>query len=273
MKLGLALAAIAVAFPLSASAANIYLFDSAPTASSYEFTTYLPAGESFTTSNYAAQGQYGYFDKALGFYYRKDGQATLVPRYQAMNTSFVYDPSVEGAILSIDAALTQKHYLYLDGQSVTPSTPIAFTLRVLAEQDGKLYEASAFGGAAPGLMGWNYSSLTGLVASDFLLFDRDNPYAPRTETGLDFTGGSIRFGFEVVPQRVIYTNGNPIPQTSYSTAFYEVDDFGITLRTGDIVAGGGVGVGGVPEPATWALMITGFGLTGVGLRRRRLAVA
>jgi hypothetical protein len=181
-----------------------------------------------------------------------------------MNSSFVYDPSVDGAILSIDAALTQKHYLYLDGQSVTPSTPLTHTLRVLAEQDGKLYEASAFGGTAPGILGWNYSSLTGLVANDFLMFDRDNPYAPRTETGLDFAGGPIRFGFEVVPSRVVYTNGDPIPQTSYSTAFYEVDDFGIVLRTADIVAGVGV-----PEPATWTLMIAGFGLAGLGLRRRR----
>ena len=29
--------------------------------------------------------------------------------------------------------------------------------------------------------------------------------------------------------------------------------------------------GGVPEPASWALMIAGFGLTGAMLRRRRRA--
>lgn len=34
-----------------------------------------------------------------------------------------------------------------------------------------------------------------------------------------------------------------------------------------------VGGPAVPEPATWALMITGFGLAGVALRRRRSAIA
>ena len=34
-----------------------------------------------------------------------------------------------------------------------------------------------------------------------------------------------------------------------------------------------VSVAGVPEPTSWALMIAGFGLTGVALRRRRAAQA
>jgi hypothetical protein len=34
-----------------------------------------------------------------------------------------------------------------------------------------------------------------------------------------------------------------------------------------------IAVAGVPEPATWALMIGGFGLAGVALRRRRAALA
>lgn len=266
MKLGLALAAFVVAAPLSASAGNVYLFDAAPAAANYELTTYEPAGETFTTGNYVAQGPYGYFDTALGFYYVKSGQAISIPRYQALNTSFVYDPSVQGEILSLDAALTQKTNLYLDGQSVSFSTPPAFTLRILAEQGGELYEAAAFGGTAPGPLGWNFSTLSNLQASDFLLFDRDAPYAPRTQTGLDFAGSQIRFGFEVTPYRVVYTNGTLIPATSSSTSYFEVDNFGITLRTADPVIGGG---GAVPEPATWALMIGGFGLTGEMLRRRR----
>jgi hypothetical protein len=38
-----------------------------------------------------------------------------------------------------------------------------------------------------------------------------------------------------------------------------------------VIPGGGGGV--IPEPATWAMMIAGFGLVGVAVRRRRKAVA
>lgn len=37
--------------------------------------------------------------------------------------------------------------------------------------------------------------------------------------------------------------------------------------------GAGTTVGGVPEPTTWAMLITGFGLVGFAARRRRTAVA
>jgi hypothetical protein len=47
-------------------------------------------------------------------------------------------------------------------------------------------------------------------------------------------------------------------------------DFGAFKLTiegpGEILAGGGMG--GVPEPAAWAMMITGFGLVGGAMRRR-----
>ena len=36
-----------------------------------------------------------------------------------------------------------------------------------------------------------------------------------------------------------------------------------------VTAAGSAPVGGVPEPAAWALMLAGFGLTGVVARRRR----
>ena len=44
-----------------------------------------------------------------------------------------------------------------------------------------------------------------------------------------------------------------------------------TSESGTFLTGlGGVVGGGVPEPATWAMMITGFGLIGMAMRRRRV---
>ena len=52
--------------------------------------------------------------------------------------------------------------------------------------------------------------------------------------------------------------------------FFEPSDDIYDQYWGDVVSSVG---GAVPEPATWALMITGFGLTGSMLRRRRVAAA
>jgi hypothetical protein len=56
---------------------------------------------------------------------------------------------------------------------------------------------------------------------------------------------------------------------------FDSTGYRITFSDGfgpDILGGGG-GSGGVPEPASWALMIAGFGLAGGRLRRRRVARA
>jgi hypothetical protein len=39
-----------------------------------------------------------------------------------------------------------------------------------------------------------------------------------------------------------------------------------------VTAAPGIGVGGVPEPASWAMLIAGFGLTGAAMRRRAAAL-
>ena len=44
-----------------------------------------------------------------------------------------------------------------------------------------------------------------------------------------------------------------------------------TSDSGVFLAGGG-SVGGVPEPASWALMVAGFGIAGAAARRRRFSV-
>jgi hypothetical protein len=69
---------------------------------------------------------------------------------------------------------------------------------------------------------------------------------------------------------------------AYSSAFMVAHGFGYNLADNPtypgytvVASNGGGGIietlpGGVPEPATWALMISGFGMVGMGLRRRRL---
>ena len=46
-----------------------------------------------------------------------------------------------------------------------------------------------------------------------------------------------------------------------------------TSESGTFLSDLAVTGGGVPEPATWAMMIAGFGLTGVAIRRRRASIA
>lgn len=50
---------------------------------------------------------------------------------------------------------------------------------------------------------------------------------------------------------------------------------GVTANAGTYLVNNrfGAAPGGVPEPASWTLMIAGFGLTGAALRRRRTAIA
>lgn len=85
------------------------------------------------------------------------------------------------------------------------------------------------------------------IAGDTITVDVPRAWLP--SQGADIS----QYGYNMWP-RIIGTGNN---------AF--VSDFGpdTTNLTGT----------SVPEPGTWALMITGFGLAGVGLRRRRTALA
>ncbi|TAJ68649.1 MAG: PEP-CTERM sorting domain-containing protein [Phenylobacterium sp.] len=77
-----------------------------------------------------------------------------------------------------------------------------------------------------------------------------------------FIGGSRSFGFDAdlaAGQRVSFTLGAAGNYT------YDSTGFALTVIGAD--------VGGVPEPATWAMMILGFFGMGAALRQRRGLVA
>jgi hypothetical protein len=102
------------------------------------------------------------------------------------------------------------------------------------------------------------------------------------------SSGSISGGFNVEfcatagPNCAGGANGGPKPGNTYTGTFTLLfagtTDPGTVTLTNDIVrfqnttpTGSDVGhpVPGVPEPATWAMMLLGFGVTGVAMRRSR----
>ncbi len=59
---------------------------------------------------------------------------------------------------------------------------------------------------------------------------------------------------------------------NFAGTAYSIDFGGTANQTGfDDITFGSATPGGVPEPATWAMLITGFGLVGFAARRRRVS--
>lgn len=251
-----AAAVLAVASP--ALAGTVVFSDDTMSLASYATTTY--ADPAFNTASIVAQPGAVATEYTAPF-----GAMTTVsaPRFQFLHTGFVYDPSASGEILSIDASLDQALAIYYVNQRVNlANTPRR--LRILAQQDGKLYEAASTLQTGMPFNSWYTTEVSGLTEADFLFFDPATPHADRTLTGLDFGGGAITFGFELVHFRVSAT-GNTNP-ADVITSYFWADNFQLSLNTQDPT---GAPTGAIPEPSTWAMLILGFGLSGAAVRRRR----
>ncbi|MBU1376287.1 MAG: PEPxxWA-CTERM sorting domain-containing protein [Alphaproteobacteria bacterium] len=225
--------------------------------SSYSFTTYAEAG--FNVQIVQAV-DFGSGNTSIDTSYTKAGATSPTPRFQALSTTFVYDPSAQGEITTIDFSIDQLIQLTRNGAAVPLSALLP--LRLLAEQDGKVYEAFANSSVLPVAGAFVSAGLTGLTAADFFFFNPATPNSARTLTGLDFAGGAIRFGFETTPYGVTLNGG---ASTGNIASTVRADNFSVTVNSRDVAA--------VPEPSTWAMMITGFGLAGAVVRRRRMAIA
>ena len=86
-------------------------------------------------------------------------------------------------------------------------------------------------------------------------------------TGVDF-GGLNNVGFDISGATGVafFNNGNALYTINLQTA--AATSLG-TIGAGSLI---GLTAGAVPEPATWALMILGFGAVGGAMRRRAKAV-
>jgi hypothetical protein len=87
-------------------------------------------------------------------------------------------------------------------------------------------------------------------------------------SGIDF-GGTNNVGFDISGATGVayFSNANQFYTLNLATA--EATSVG-TIGAGSLI---GLTVGAVPEPSTWAMMLVGFGLVGMGARRRRTIVA
>jgi hypothetical protein len=167
----------------------------------------------------------------------------------ALNNTFVYDPTVSGAISTLDVSLDRYAFPTRDGVNTGVGS---YTLRVLILQGGNLYESSQalFGADAGGI--WHTLSTTGLTASSFGLFDASNLNSIDFTTNPNFSSGPITFGF------AMRNGGDGTPILQSATGILRGDNFSININSA-----------AVPEPATWAMMIGGFGFAGSAMRRLR----
>lgn len=87
-------------------------------------------------------------------------------------------------------------------------------------------------------------------------------FSPKENLGAPYPGGEI-FAFQPITTRYLTLDITGCGTKPGAPNF--VDYCGL----GEIIFADGSGVTAVPEPATWALLIGGFGMAGAALRRRQ----
>ena len=122
-----------------------------------------------------------------------------------------------------------------------------------------------------------FSDANGLVADRFATASDDSGQPVGTQIGANFglytqDGFSAPFGSLIGRIGTSYTLlGSNFAGTASSAGVLEL--FYWDSNNGDNSGSIAVDVSLVPEPASWALMIGGFAMTGAALRRRRTLVA
>ncbi len=164
---------------------------------------------------------------------------------------------------------------------------LALTLAGAAQADTSWHVTGTFNDGST-LVGDFTLNQYGFLANDFSLttdaqtYIAGNSYYSNGNFYVDFQPGYVQdlhlaFLNDLTsgassPDPLIVGIGGPSYecQGSYSCFIGNPDNGGSYrwLVDGSAVSGGGA----VPEPATWALMIAGFGLAGTILRRRRMAL-
>jgi len=215
----------------------------------WSLTSFTNSGSSATAGQQASGGNPGFWRKVIDFDANAGGPITNSIIIGAnIYTAASYHPGAQGALgpitLSIDTLCSEASGCFGEGEGVG----------FLVMQGGKTYIESEFDTGNNGL-GWVTHSYSGLTSSNFSLIDVTNAGLSDPTQHPDFSagGGVIQFGF---------ASENSALNSGY-TVGSGFDNFSSNVRAFQ------PSTGGVPEPATWSLMLIGFGGLGLLLRRRR----
>jgi len=166
------------------------------------------------------------------------GAGTSISDVGFVDGSLAYDPGVQGAIASINAAYQRQ-------LSANFAFSVPFTFRLVIEQGGVDYvTAKNLGGSDSG-GGFNTLSASGLVASDFTAFNFLTGVSGSANP--DFTTGAILFGVLAV-----FQTG---PEQTFTAQF---DNIKIVVNQSP-----------TPLPAALPLFAGGLGVIGLLARRRK----
>jgi hypothetical protein len=173
----------------------------------------------------------------------------------AAQAAITYSGSVTGTNVITNAANSASYTITTDGTLGTLSAPnfLGYTLSINGVNSSGTGVYSGFGGngaasATATALSFDFSLVVGGITA--LVFFDNNSY-------LCFLGA----GTGCV--------GEPTPAVSFGN--FSDSSFGsYDPRSGvQVIATSGA----VPEPASWAMLIAGFGLTGAAMRRRKAVVA
>jgi hypothetical protein len=244
----LAFALAAAAAPGGALAAGATFFDNTfPPANYSSAGTYTTNGGTISSSTCPTCGDPS--GPALQFVETYTSSNSAVTDEALLNSAWTYDPSTQGAISGVGASV-EKDLLLTEGGDGS----IASGFHPVILQGGDLYIASLSGltyTTPSGPFTTDYATISGgLSSADFTLFDFGTGSYGTGSPNFTASGGPMTFG--------IAQFGNVDFAT---TATVDYDDLKYVL--------------GVPEPATWAMLLVGVGMIGGGLRtaRRKAGVA
>ena len=129
--------------------------------------------------------------------------------------------------------------------------------------------ASTFSSVTTDIFGYTTTTITGAIVGDVLTLSYNQfflmgPTRERTQYGLTatFQAGTLQGGFPTFVDFATVIGG---------TVSYHYVICGPNCDGGDF-SGSLTALQAVPEPATWAMMVLGFGAMGAALRRRRARV-